>query len=356
MDSTEEEVKHNNSEMGFQENGQISYGLRENPKKSWKFSGFNHFGASSMQENQCKQCGKNFESRKALFGHMRHHSRKTKTRISCKECGKAYLSLKSLANHSKFHSDKSEVSDLAVKTLYVKKKRSKRKGYIFCATSSVSSLNESLSVTEIGQDVEHAARCLMMLSRGVRSLTEFSDNDIVAFEVESLNGNMKKPRDGELDDSCVSDKIEVDKLYVGMHKVEDFIGEMKFVPIRVESSEDLMEQVGLGIMKANFDDCDAEFDNVTCGCEFKCKTCNRMFCSSRALAGHQRIHGKPEIEVGCEQKKNHKCPICLKDFATIQALGGHKRVHMVNNSNGRPQKMVIKQEHSEISAEKTVSK
>ncbi|KAK3212471.1 hypothetical protein Dsin_017177 [Dipteronia sinensis] len=312
MDSSEEEVKHNNSKMGFQENGQISYGLRENPKKSWKFSCFNHFSASSMQENRCKECGKSFESQKALFGHMRHHSRKRKTRISCKECGKAYLSLKSLANHSKFHSGKSKVSDLAVK-----KKKSKRKKYNFCATSSISSLNESLSVTEIGQEVEHAARCLMMLSRGLRNLTEFSDNDSVAFEVESL--------DGKLDDSCVSEKnkIELGKLYEGgMHKVEDFIGEMKFEPIRVESSEDLMKQV----------------DNVTCDCDFnKCKTCNRMFCSRRALAGHQRIHGKPEIE----QKKKHRCPVCLKDFATIQALGGHKRVH---NSKGRPRK----QEHSQI--------
>ncbi|KAI9153172.1 hypothetical protein LWI28_007186 [Acer negundo] len=320
MDSTEEEVKHNNSKMGFQENGEISYGLRENPKKSWKFSGFNHVSASSMQENQCKECGKNFESQKALFGHMRHHSRKRKTRISCTECGKAYLSLKFLANHSKFHSDGHE--DLAVKTLYVKKKRSKRKRYNFCATSSISSLNESLSVTEIGQEVEHAARCLMMLSRGwggLISFTEFSDNDSVAFEVESLNGNMKKPRD----DSCVSESKFYEGGEFGMHEVEDFIGEMKFVPIRVESSEDLMKEVGLGIMKANFD----EFDCVTCDCEFKCKSCNRVFCSRRALAGHQRIHGKPEIKAGCEQKKKHKCPICLKDFATIQALGGHKRVH-----------------------------
>ncbi|TXG57910.1 hypothetical protein EZV62_015739 [Acer yangbiense] len=300
--------------MGFEENGQISYGLRENPKKSWKFSGFNHVSASSMQENQCKECGKNFESQKALFGHMRHHSRKRKTRISCKECGKAYLSLKSLANHSKFHSDGHE--DLVVKTLYVKKKRSKRKRYNFCATSSISSVN---AVTEIGQEVKHAARCLMMLSRGwggLISFTEFSDNDSVAFEVESLNGNMKKPRD----DSCVSaSKIELDKFCeggeFGMHKVEDFT-----VAIRVESSEDLMKEVGLG---ANFDDC----DNVTCDCEFKCKTCNRMFCSLRALAGHQRIHGKPEIEA---QKKKHKCRICLKDFATIQALGGHKRVHKLS--------------------------
>ncbi|EPS70538.1 hypothetical protein M569_04222, partial [Genlisea aurea] len=58
-----------------------SYGLRENPKKSWRASsGFDSKAPPLLIPHEkmmiCKQCGKGFRSPKALCGHMACHSEK----------------------------------------------------------------------------------------------------------------------------------------------------------------------------------------------------------------------------------------------------------------------------------------
>ena len=53
--------------------GHSSYGLRENPKKTWRLSNSRN---SSQQENVCKECGKLFQYLKAMCGHMASHSEK----------------------------------------------------------------------------------------------------------------------------------------------------------------------------------------------------------------------------------------------------------------------------------------
>ncbi|KAE8727180.1 hypothetical protein F3Y22_tig00005856pilonHSYRG00084 [Hibiscus syriacus] len=77
-----------NEIMGFQ-----GYGLRDNPKKSWKYLGSkvdDNATISSTLGFQCKACGKQFESTNALFGHTRHHSAKERKDVKCQECGRKF--------------------------------------------------------------------------------------------------------------------------------------------------------------------------------------------------------------------------------------------------------------------------
>lgn len=350
--------------MGFEESKQIGYSLRENPKKkSWKFSTMTIDGvdassssSSSMEENQCKTCDKKFKSRKALFGHMRHHSeRGKKRRVPCKECGKMYKSMKCLANHISIHKlvfDKDSTS--ARYNLAVKKKRSVRKRSNFYSNSS-----ESFSVTIIDDEVHQAARCLMMLSQG--TVTTFDDDfdhdDDDCFQI------------GKRDLDCVASEF-LAVLYETKESVLDSALDNKVEEDFTETKldESLIEEYGLIKKVEFFEACDDEsldgyfsnnvVDRVS-GSDFKCVTCNKVFGSCRALAGHQKMHSTKAhvvemseseddcgfVKVKCredmiEVKKvnKHKCNVCLKDFASVQALGGHKRVHMAKNRRRRVEK------------------
>ncbi|KAF2313647.1 hypothetical protein GH714_012573 [Hevea brasiliensis] len=105
-DSAKEEVKLENGNLSIE-----GYGLRENPKKSWKSSGLNHNDSVSVQESlECRVCGKQFEFPRSLHGHMRHHSVEERKGIRCKECGKGFRTLRSLTGHMRLHSDKYKVS------------------------------------------------------------------------------------------------------------------------------------------------------------------------------------------------------------------------------------------------------
>lgn len=360
MDSAKEEATHSQCDMGFQDNAQLlGYGLRENPKKSWKFSGLNPepepgFGpnTTSIQENKCRVCGKEFESPKALFGHMRHHSSKGRKRIHCEDCGKAFLSSKSLANHSRVHSEKFRVSnhDMGVERLCLKRKRSGRKRCKFAPSSrsKVSSFNdntESLSVSETDREAVQGALCLLMLSRGGLSLDGFnpfsvdSENDSVTPEDESFslkkrileneNGNecyeMKKQKwekegfsdsdslsfligkkenkgiDPNSGSGCHCNEVKNVNFENGMVML---LGDANFNSSKAISSDVLTEkEVGLNDSSVEYRgtiSCGKEATNGTSSSEiledsrkkleFNCDTCKRNFCSRKALGGHLRVH------------------------------------------------------------------
>ncbi|CAL0308076.1 unnamed protein product [Lupinus luteus] len=157
--------------------GYPAYGLRENPKKTTKFV---HSNATNNVQQQfdkfCKECGKGFSSLKALCGHMACHSEKEKRKLV-------------LDNQSDIQTNSAA-------------RRLKRTRFNNISSSSsnnnnnhlLSSLaNGSSSVSEVEQEQEEVAKCLIMLSQDSsynRSsrfafFAEPSDNNSVVLEAKS---------------------------------------------------------------------------------------------------------------------------------------------------------------------------
>ena len=214
---------------GFEEDGdgQITgYGLRENPKKSWRLSGSNQTAPNQEQEqggqleHVCKVCGKGFNSSRALFGHMRHHSRQQNL---YKECRKGFCSSRALSGHMKCHSKSFDREIDASKTKTsscqsqdeetscpARRKRSQR--YKIASNPSSSNFNDSSSATLTlsEPELEEGAMCLMLLSRadrrsweGSNSVSEFSDNNSAIPKPKPSHQNTPIVKDDE-DENFVS--------------------------------------------------------------------------------------------------------------------------------------------------------
>ncbi|GAA0152227.1 hypothetical protein LIER_10759 [Lithospermum erythrorhizon] len=193
-------AKFSEKEANFEEHGchiSQNYGIRENPKKTLRVVDQNF---PLPQDNVCKQCGKVFQSMKALCGHMA------------------------------FHSERKIVMDNDFGTEFEEKKpRSKKKNGKRCKristtkSSSYALANASSSVTEIDEkDQEEIAICLMMISRGYTSfkggmnpVVEYCDNNSVVLETKSRSNGMRNIKKEGL--KCVYNGDEV----LGMYKTGD---------------------------------------------------------------------------------------------------------------------------------------
>ncbi|XP_038678453.1 zinc finger protein 181-like [Tripterygium wilfordii] len=186
LNPVKEEVKLNNCKMGFEVNENSDHGLRANPTKFSKFKSLNST-APSVQERVCGMCGREFKSQRALFGHLRHCNQKKK--IHCEDCGKGFLSSRALTGHMRMHKENLTVSketgtssrcNLLVESLSEtetlnlvrRRMRSSKVRSKISLNSSLSSLNGSSSITETVDDVEDAAKCLMLMSMGLHDWDE----------------------------------------------------------------------------------------------------------------------------------------------------------------------------------------
>ncbi|XP_071717521.1 uncharacterized protein [Rutidosis leptorrhynchoides] len=339
---SETSMKNNNNEVtnGSSNSNDLGYELRKDPKKTLKavINGISSSNEYAVLDKICKECGKGFQSWKALFGHMKCHSDKisnSKTAISNQD--------------SWIGQSSNEIS--GVKVRQIKKSRSRnganKRCLLTCATtdptvtttttttaSSSVSMNANITSTSVVSDIDQEqeveiAMCLIMLSRNVATW----DMNVIE------NGTkMKKTAKSEAHFNRL-EKISIDR--------DEFDGQMKR--------------------------------------KFECTTCNKSFHSYQALGGHKTSHKKLK---GCFDSKNddkntiksepildhaqminglcektsdnhhttssfnlgssvkntmvlgtHECSICFRIFSSGQALGGHKRSHLIAEAKLNQQNM-----------------
>ncbi|KAK9066576.1 hypothetical protein SSX86_013899 [Deinandra increscens subsp. villosa] len=331
----------------------LGYELRKDPKKTPKVKDSSEVEMNMnsnclvVLDKLCKECGKGFQSWKALFGHMKCHSEKV---------SKNYMNNQdSLTSHSenqnsgaKFKKSRSKRYTATATTVTVTTTTT-----ITTASSSISmnannnnSNHASTSIlSEIEQDQEsEVAMCLMMLSRDegkwgneIESSDHCNYSTFVRVEGKEPTGT----GDGSEIKKIAENQISVD--YLGRSELGS-AGLEKFVI----QNDEFDEKLEFGKRK------------------FECITCNKSFHSYQALGGHKASHkklkesldSKPFLDhehiingfiakpsendpptkrfnLGAGSSKKtvvlgvHECPICLKIFSSGQALGGHKRSHMI---------------------------
>ncbi|KAF2294989.1 hypothetical protein GH714_029988 [Hevea brasiliensis] len=374
---------------------QSGYGLRENPKKTRRFM-VDSSNNSFLQEKVCKECGKGFQSLKALCGHMACHSKN-----SYEDHSETTEKLKDQVIDSQSDTETSTPG---------KRRRCKRMRYNTTGvySSSFSLANGSLSsASDIEQEQEEVAMCLMMLSKDsgfkgcFSSIADSSDNNSVVLETKSSspkmkisvkngvnNGNgileLKKAKLQEMvsiendhsensDYGCfrnrlkrvesdISVHVNTGKNEMKKHKVEygsrfeeDFDPELgkrlsRFRRIKMELRKDLVEE-------DRYDEADRASMKYDSRKNSKSDAYNPEFLSSSAtkivskcppVGGYKtqtntcsdRVYESGENMIETEFVPS-KLP------SSSQALGGHKRSHFVGGAEDR--NMVINQEVPEIS-------
>ncbi|XP_039051849.1 zinc finger protein ZAT1-like [Hibiscus syriacus] len=271
-------------------------GLRENPKKTKRFSDSSN--GSSFKEMICKECGKGFRSMKALCGHMSCHS--DKERVYHFNSGdKHKLIMDSQSNtETSTTPSRRRFKRVKYKTIGVQPNNSDNLG------------NGSSSVSEIGQEQEEVAMCLVMLSRdscnkkGPNSVADSSDNNLLSLEEKSSLIDVRITIENAM--KCVSNKNKLKESAETCHSSEDSdSGYFRNGPKKVESEDSVYEfrgskkakMVSGSGFKSKFKyDLRRNGKNAyyspQMGSKYECLTCNKTFDSHRALGGHRASHKK----------------------------------------------------------------
>ncbi|XP_059624574.1 uncharacterized protein LOC132267431 [Cornus florida] len=389
MISTKKREARREISMGSEGFGHTGYGLRENPKKVWKVSDSNtsDFKLEKLKNSNmgfedgfkakvrvsdskhcvCEECGKGFDSKRALSVHKRSHSMKEREREEnhCKECGKGFDSMRALFGHMRSHSKRSRLSRVSDQSLeshsgdeaecLIRRKRSRTR---YRVNSSFSNFNaSSSSVCEI-KEVEEIAMCLMMLSRGVKNWadfnsvnTEFSYTNFVNSEAQSLNPDKGIANIG--DDTCKMKAIEkLDScVSVSGNSLSDK-SVSQFADFNSEPASEDDTNVELGVSVDGL--CDSEIEKGFESTEAKLEkdvvknvgfgqTDLELMRSSSSKKARFDVHDT-ELEVNsCDgtnftksssgilknspKENEYKCRTCNKIFHSYQALGGHRTSH-----------------------------
>ena len=313
-----------------------NYVLRENPKKTKRF-------VDSKERKVCKECGKGFQSLKALCGHMACHSDKEKV------------------SNNKFKEDKivmdghSDTESSGPKLRRV----SKRIRY------------KSLGGSGIEQEQEEVAISLMLLSRdcghkgGLNSVAESSSNNSIVLEAKSSSIDMiicakkvtgfdeevvvakkdeKLKSDGKISGSENSDsgyfrngpkKIESDV------SVDGFLRNGEFKKLEVESGSGFgAGKVGASVDKSELGKNSVEEEGKDqekrCSSKYELRKRTRSGISKteallRYFKNEADYASNGEICRNSQKRSKYECLTCSKTFHSHTALGGHRASHAKTN-------------------------
>ncbi|EOY01746.1 hypothetical protein QUC31_013633 [Theobroma cacao] len=334
--------------------GQSGYVLRENPKKTKRFTDSGN--SSVVKEMVCKECGKGFQSLKALCGHMACHSEKDRV-------------FQKFEDHSgnsekqKLIMDSQSDTETSAPSRRRRSKRIRYKTIGVYSNNSVSLANGSSSASEIEQEQEEVAMCLMMLSRdagckkGLNSVADSSDNNSVVLEAKSSsidlkitikndtkcvsNGGdflkMKMPRDCKLKSAKSGPSSEnSDSGYFtnGPKKVESdvsvdgFLRNVGLKKLKVESGSGFEDfDAKIGKSSSNFKCMKAEFPKDLVS-EVGDNQADRALTKYDLRKSAKKDYYSPEFLCNNSPKGNkYECLTCNKTFDSHRALGGHRASH-----------------------------
>ncbi|CAN1152811.1 Zinc finger protein ZAT1 [Linum perenne] len=382
-----------------QEEGYI---LRENPKKNKKFEvDPNKNNNSAGLLKVCKECGKGFQSLKALCGHMACHSRN-------------YYSYDSDASDKVMDDDDDDddQSDNETSSAPSKRRRSKRmvryKNTSFLSGNGSGGSFSSSMASDLEQEQEEVALCLMMLSKdsGLKGCLSFvadsSDNNSIVLEeakpscftkmrIRVKNSNSSCYDDGDDDDDDEnfmemkvarkkqhqqrqvvmssdgydSENSDSDYFNYGPKKGESEVSDEVVKKVEMRSSgfgDSFNDEKGKRIREARdgYDSRKRARDDSPIGrrIQHQKKARDDTHESGEnsfetAIPSKKKMvktwsNGKknnPPAKANALSKKakTHECPFCSKVFRSGQALGGHKRSHFVGASeDGNARTLVIK--------------
>ncbi|XP_061341105.1 uncharacterized protein LOC133287492 [Gastrolobium bilobum] len=300
------------------------YGLRENPKKTWRLTDSSE--ETFVLDKFCKECGKGFHSWKALFGHMKCHSEKER------------VSNNSFGDQDSWTKNASQSDNEA--TAPNRRKRSKRRTrYMTPSTSSLSfATNPSSSVSEAEHEQEEVAMSLMMLSRdlgpwgGLNFVVESSHNNSLHLEASSSlpTNNMVSKIDGKRLRNLVSSNLnskgkssellatESPRMKKTRVSINGFIKNGKDKNFEIDS-QPAFDANGTELVLSN----SATSNKYT---PIKAKLLDSESKSS-SLKNCVRKPSEAEFSKNSHKRGKFECTTCNKIFHSYQALGGHRASH-----------------------------